>query len=62
MQLTQGLGVPHEDVGIETRSAAHLKREVAERDLSRAYRLYEDRLRQGRDHNIVEIEIGVFRL
>src|SRR5262249_18365358 len=55
-------GVPHEDIGVETRSAAYLQRQVADRDPTRAYRLYQDRLRQCRDDDIVEIEIGILGL
>jgi hypothetical protein len=59
MQLAQWLGVSHEDIGKETRPSAYLEREAAQRDPPCAYRLNQDRLRQGRDDDIVEIEIGI---
>jgi hypothetical protein len=51
----------HDDIGVEAGLAAYVQHEVAERDSSGAYHLYDDRLGDGHRHDIVQIEIGVWQ-
>src|SRR5215831_10565178 len=62
VQLSQRLGVAHEDIRVEARPTADVEREVAERDCARTDHLYAYGLRQGYDDDIVEREVGVLRL
>src|SRR5215472_18836221 len=61
-QLSQGFGVAHEDIGIKTRATAHVERQIAEGDRASTHHLYEDRLRQGNQNDIGEVEVDILRL